>query len=53
MALGILKPDEGDNYIKNDIKVSYVPQKISIHWSLPLRVIDFMNLIEKFSTHQD
>ena len=52
MALGILKPDEGDNYIKNDIKVSYVPQKISIDWSLPLRVIDFMNLIEKFSTHQ-
>ena len=49
MALGILKPDEGNNLIQDDIKVSYVPQKISIDWSLPLRVIDFMNLIEKYS----
>ena len=49
MALGILKPDEGTNYINDNIKISYVPQKISIDWSLPLRVIDFMNLIEKFS----
>tara|TARA_X000000950_G_scaffold221529_1_gene266825 strand:+ start:332 stop:1075 length:744 start_codon:yes stop_codon:yes gene_type:complete len=49
MALGILKPDEGTNSIKNNIKISYVPQKISIDWSLPLRVIDFMNLIDKFS----
>ena len=48
MALGILKPDEGTNSIKSNIKVSYVPQKISIDWSLPLRVIDFMNLIEKY-----
>ncbi|MAV82364.1 MAG: zinc ABC transporter ATP-binding protein [Pelagibacteraceae bacterium] len=47
MALGILKPDEGTNLIQNNIKISYVPQKISIDWSLPLRVIDFMNLIEK------
>ena len=47
MALGILKPDEGKNLVQNDIKVSYVPQKISIDWSLPLRVIDFMNLIER------
>ena len=49
MALGILKPDEGNNLIQDDIKVSYVPQKISIDWSLPLRVIDFMNLIEKYN----
>ena len=47
MALGILKPDEGKNLVQNNIKVSYVPQKISIDWSLPLRVIDFMNLIER------
>ena len=49
MALGILKPDEGNNLIQDDIKVSYIPQKISIDWSLPLRVIDFMNLIEKYN----
>ena len=52
IALGILKPDEGKNFIKNDIKISYVPQKISIDWSLPLRVIDFMNLIEKFTINK-
>ncbi len=48
MALGILKPDEGINSIENNIKISYVPQKISIDWSLPLRAIDFMNLTNKY-----
>lgn len=49
MALGILRPDEGSNIVLNNLKISYVPQKLSIDWSLPLRVIDFMNLIEKHS----
>ena len=48
VALGIFKPDEGTHDIQNNIKVSYVPQKISIDWSLPLRSIDFMNLVEKY-----
>ena len=48
MALGIMKPDEGENTIKENLKVSYVPQKLVIDWSLPLRVIDFMNLIENY-----
>jgi zinc transport system ATP-binding protein len=48
MALGIMKPDEGDNTIKENLKISYVPQKLAIDWSLPLRVIDFMNLIENY-----
>ena len=48
IALGILKPDEGTNSIGSNIKISYVPQKISIDWSLPLRAIDFMNLTKKY-----
>ena len=48
MALGIMKPDEGDNTIKENLKISYVPQKLTIDWSLPLRVLDFMNLIENY-----
>ena len=48
MALGIMKPDEGDNTIKQNLKISYVPQKLVIDWSLPLRVLDFMNLIENY-----
>ena len=43
MTLNILKSDEGliENY---STKMAYVPQKISIDWTMPLRVIDFMNL---------
>ena len=43
MALNILKSDEGsiENYAT---KMAYVPQKISIDWTMPLRVIDFMKL---------
>ena len=43
MALNILKSDAGsiENY---STKMAYVPQKISIDWTMPLRVIDFMNL---------
>ena len=52
MALGILKPDEGSNTISQSIKISYVPQKISIDWSLPLRVIDFMKITEKFAKNE-
>ena len=52
MALGILKPDEGSNTISQNIKISYVPQKISIDWSLPLRVIDFMNITKKFAKNE-
>ena len=49
MSLDILKPDEGSNRIKKDIRISYVPQKISIDWTLPLRVNDFMVLTESIS----
>jgi len=52
IALGILKPDEGVNSIKKNIKVAYVPQKISIDWSLPLRSIDFINLVEKYKINE-
>ena len=52
MSLDILKPDEGTNTIKKDIRISYVPQKISIDWSLPLRSIDFVNLVTKHKTSE-
>ena len=43
IALGIYKNIEG-NVEKYTNKVGYVPQKISIDWTLPLRVYDFMLL---------
>ena len=46
IALGIFKNTEGEvNKFTN--KIGYVPQKISIDWTLPIRVIDFMSLIEE------
>ena len=45
IALGIYKNIEG-TVEKYTNKVGYVPQKISIDWTLPLRVNDFMVLTE-------
>lgn len=45
IALGIYKNIEG-SVEKYTNKVGYVPQKISIDWTLPLRVHDFMVLTE-------
>lgn len=49
LVLGILKPDAGVIRKPNSIKVGYVPQQISIDWTLPLTVSGFMNLTEKLS----
>ena len=45
IALGIHKNIKG-KVTKNTNKVGYVPQKISIDWTLPIRVIDFMSLTQ-------
>lgn len=44
MALGILAPDEGSVQARADLKVAYVPQKLSIDWTLPLTVARFVRL---------
>ncbi len=46
IALGIYKNIEG-SVEKYTNKVGYVPQKISIDWTLPLRVYDFMLLSQE------
>ena len=51
IALGIYKNIEGKVQKFTD-KVGYVPQKISIDWTLPVRVIDFMLLTENLSNDQ-
>ena len=45
IVLGIYKKIDGE-VEKYTNKVGYVPQKISIDWTLPLRVSDFMVLTE-------
>ena len=51
IALGIYKNIDG-RVQKFTKKVGYVPQKISIDWTLPIRVIDFMNLTEDLTEDQ-
>ena len=51
MILNILNADEG-LITSNTNKMAYVPQKINIDWTLPLRVIDFMNITGQISKLQ-
>ncbi len=44
MALGLLKPDEGTASRREGLVVGYVPQRITIDWTLPLSVDRFMRL---------
>lgn len=47
MALNILQPDEGSVTRSAGLVVGYVPQKISVDWTLPLTVERFMRLTGK------
>jgi zinc transport system ATP-binding protein len=49
MALGIHKPTEGSAVRRNGLSVGYVPQKLSIDWTLPLNVKRFMRLTNPLS----
>jgi zinc transport system ATP-binding protein len=44
MAIGVRKPDEGSVSRKADLKVGYVPQKLSVDWTMPLTVRRLMTL---------
>ena len=51
IALGIYKKIDGKVKIFTN-KIGYVPQKISIDWTLPVRVSDFMTLTEELTQDQ-
>ena len=51
IALGFYKNIEG-NVEKYTSNIGYVPQKISIDWTLPIRVLDFMTLTEELTQDQ-
>ena len=44
MALGVINPSEGSAQCRRDIRVSYVPQKLAVDWTMPLTVTRFMAL---------
>ena len=51
MILNIMNPDEGQ-ITRNTDKMAYVPQKINIDWTMPLRVIDFMKITNNLNNNQ-
>ena len=51
MALGINKNFEGSVQRYTD-KIGYVPQKVVIDWTLPIRVSDFMQLTSKVNIEE-
>lgn len=51
MILNILNTDEGLVTGKAN-KMAYVPQKINIDWTMPLRVIDFMKITNSLNNTQ-
>ena len=52
MALGILRPDEGNAHRRQELKIRYVPQKISIDWTVPLKVRRLISLTGRVSRKQ-
>lgn len=43
-AIGVIKPDEGTVRRASSLKVGYVPQKMTVDWTLPLSVERLMRL---------
>ncbi len=50
MALGVLAPDEGHAGRRDGLTIGYVPQKVTVDWTLPLDVARFMRLTGKASS---
>ncbi|MDP6967777.1 MAG: metal ABC transporter ATP-binding protein [Gammaproteobacteria bacterium] len=52
LTLGVLKTDEGKVYRRPNLRVSYVPQKLDLNWTLPLSVTRFLILTNRASNKQ-
>ncbi len=51
LALGIMQADVGNVSRKQGLRVGYVPQKLVIDWTMPLRVKEFMSLTANGDLH--
>lgn len=47
LALGIHEPTQGSAHRTSGLSVGYVPQKVSVDWTLPLSVRRFMRLTKR------
>lgn len=50
IAVGLLQPDQGTRQLKAGVRIGYLPQKLKLDASLPLRVADFLTLLPKKPT---
>ena len=44
ILIGVIKPSHGKVLIEKNYKIGYMPQKLNIDDTIPIRVIDFINL---------
>lgn len=49
MAIGVLRPDEGQAARVSGLTVGYVPQKLAVDWTMPLTVRRLMTLTSRLS----
>ena len=49
LALGLIKPTTGVASRTKGLRIGYVPQKLTIDWTVPLSVRRFMNLTDSLS----
>lgn len=52
MAIGVLKADEGRVERKPGLRVGYVPQRLSVDWTMPLTVRRLMTLTSPLSNSE-
>ncbi|MFN3501907.1 MAG: zinc ABC transporter ATP-binding protein ZnuC [Allorhizobium sp.] len=52
MAIGVIKADEGRVARKPGLRVGYVPQRLSVDWTMPLTVRRLMTLTSPLSNTQ-
>ena len=52
LMLGILNPSEGTVWRKSSLRVGYVPQKLTIDWTMPLTVKRLLTLTQSMTNDQ-
>ncbi len=52
MAIGVLNPDEGNVVRQPGFRVGYVPQKLSVDWTMPLTVKRLMTLTVRLTNEE-
>lgn len=52
-VLKLIKPSSGEIWVKDGIKIGYMPQKISLNPNLPINVITFLKLSVNHKTNSE